>query len=660
MTYIEPTSELTLLKGVPLNPDYANTTHYDSPSAQYSDIVNSKYSPIALKNYTYLRTNAGTIRIEAKYEDVYNYNYLVFRNKNFENKYWYAFITGASYISNEVTDIYFQIDVMQSYMFDYTIQQSYVERQHASSDVWYENTQPENVDGGSGYYHVAVSGQHTMGWSYTIVATSGPNGEAISQPQVLNNVPVGAMVITYNQKDVNNFLSRIQQYVNNGYEDNIVSLYMGPVNISQSKSEKFTLGDNFDGYTPRNKKLYQYPYTVLEVTNNLGVTQEFRPEYFTTKDANSFTWSSKIIGENYPSAILVTFPTNYGDSFENYDYLLSYSVYPTIAYSGDSFKAWWAQNKNSYVASLNAINANYDTAISASNLNLTAAKYSAYNAYSQTISSANNAVTQAENSYNTATQNAQSAYDLSTQNLSTNIQQDVSNAGNSILTWFRSTGGGNDPSGHLTAKRNEQTMQSSAAALNNTLNTTTVQAQTTLKAANLSAQTALQNAQSGAKVATLNAVNAYNTAVKNATLSQEAEQLSALTTKNNAIASLNGKKQDMMHQPNSLKGQASCDGINIHPDLLYVGFSFYYKTISKEYAERIDKYFDLYGYAQNKLYKPTILNRKYWSYLKTVGCNVTGNLSKSDLNVIASIYDNGVTTWNSLSNIYNYDLDNRL
>ena len=70
MTYIEPTSELTLLKGVPLNPDYANTTHYNSPSAQYSDIVNSKYSPIALKNYTYLRTNAGAIRIEAKYLNV--------------------------------------------------------------------------------------------------------------------------------------------------------------------------------------------------------------------------------------------------------------------------------------------------------------------------------------------------------------------------------------------------------------------------------------------------------------------------------------------------------------------------------------------------------------------------------------------------------------
>lgn len=656
MTYIEPTSELTLLKGVPLNPDYANTTHYDSASAQYADIVNSKYSPISLTNYTYLRTNVGTIRIEAKYEDVYNYNYLVFRNKNFENKYWYAFITGASYISNQVTDIYFQIDVMQSYMFDYTIQQSYVERQHASSDKWYENTQPENVECGSGYYQGSAYGTISWKWWYTVVATQGPNGEP-AVARVQSGIPCGVMVSSFD--NTTDYINWIQKYIDNGYEDSIINLYMGPALLSE-KGKTVSFSNNYLGaYKPRNKKLFQYPYRVLEVMNNLGTSLEFRPEYFTIKDENGFTFKYNRISEAYPSATAVLYPTDYGPG-DGYEYAITYSVFPTIAFAGDSYKAWWAQNKNSYVASLNAINANYDAAISTSNLNLTAAKYSAYNSYSQTISSANNAVTQAENSYNTATQNAQSAYDLSTQNLSTSVQQDVSNAGNSILSWFRSTGGGNDPSGHLTAKRNEQTMQSSATALSNTLNSSTVQAQTTLKAANLSAQTALQNAQSGAKVATLNAVNAYNTAVKNATLSQEAEQLSALTTKNNAIAALQAKKQDMQHQPNSMKGQAACDGINAHPDLEKVHFTYQLKTITSEYAERIDKYFDLYGYAQNKLYKPTILNRKYWSYLKTVGCNVTGNLSKSDLNIIASIYDNGITTWNSLSNIYNYDLDNAI
>jgi hypothetical protein len=656
MTYIEPTSELTLLKGIPLNPDYANTTHYDTASAQYADIVNSKYSPISLKNYTYLRTNAGTIRIEAKYEDVYNYNYLVFRNKNFENKYWYAFITGASYISNEVTDIYFTIDVMQSYMFDYTLEQSYIERQHASSDVWYENTQPENVECGSGYYQGSAYGTISWKWWYTVVATQGPNGEQ-AVARIQNGIPCGVTVSSFD--NTTDFINWVQKYIDNGYEDSIINMYMGPA-LYSAKGETITFKNEYLGaYKPRNKKLFQYPYRVLELMNNLGTSLEFRPEYFTVKDENGFTFRYNRISEVYPSATAVVYPTDYGPG-DGYEYAITYSVFPTIAFAGDSYKAWWAQNKNSYVASLNAITGNYDTAISTSNLNLTAAKNSAYNSYSQTINSANNAVTQAENSYNTATQNAQSAYDLSTQNLSTSIQQDVSNAGNSILTWFRSTGGGNDPSGHLTERRNQQAMESSAASLNNTLNSTTVQAQTTLKAANLSAQTALQNAQSGAQVATLNALNAYNTAIKNATLSQEAEQLSAFTTKNNAIASLNAKKQDMMHQPNSIKGQAACDGINAHPDLEKMHFTYQLKTITSEYAERIDRYFDLYGYAQNKLYKPTILNRKYWSYLKTVGCNITGDLSKSDLNIIASIYDNGITTWNSLSNIYNYDLDNTI
>lgn len=78
----------------------------------------------------------------------------------------------------------------------------------------------------------------------------------------------------------------------------------------------------------------------------------------------------------------------------------------------------------------------------------------------------------------------------------------------------------------------------------------------------------------------------------------------------------------------------------------------YYKriTITKEYAQQIDAFFDRYGYAVKKIKKPSRKNRKHYTYVKTSGCQIwsfTGRAIPADVaNKIKSIYDNGVTFWN--------------
>jgi hypothetical protein len=87
-------------------------------------------------------------------------------------------------------------------------------------------------------------------------------------------------------------------------------------------------------------------------------------------------------------------------------------------------------------------------------------------------------------------------------------------------------------------------------------------------------------------------------------------------------------------------------------------FFFYPTTITKEYAQRIDKYFDMYGYKVNTVKKPNLSGRPYWNYVQTIDVNIKGEVPMNDLQKLKSIYNTGVTIWHSGDNIGNYSLNN--
>lgn len=69
----------------------------------------------------------------------YNYDYLVNEGVNyvtFNNGYKdiYAFIIQKEYVSEEVTRLIFEVDVIQTYMFDFTLENSFVERKVCTID----------------------------------------------------------------------------------------------------------------------------------------------------------------------------------------------------------------------------------------------------------------------------------------------------------------------------------------------------------------------------------------------------------------------------------------------------------------------------------------------------------------------------------------------
>ena len=82
-------------------------------------------------------------------------------------------------------------------------------------------------------------------------------------------------------------------------------------------------------------------------------------------------------------------------------------------------------------------------------------------------------------------------------------------------------------------------------------------------------------------------------------------------------------------------------------------------NVQKQFAERIDKFFDMYGYLTNTVKIPNLNNRPNWNYVKTIGANILGNIPQYDLQAIKDIFDNGVTLWHNPSTFLDYSQNNR-
>jgi hypothetical protein len=90
-------------------------------------------------------------------------------------------------------------------------------------------------------------------------------------------------------------------------------------------------------------------------------------------------------------------------------------------------------------------------------------------------------------------------------------------------------------------------------------------------------------------------------------------------------------------------------------------FIFYNMTIKAEYAQIVDNYFSCYGYKTNQVKIPNITGRTNWNYVKTLECNFTGdNIPQTELNVIRTIFNNGVTLWHNSATMLDYSQSNAI
>lgn len=125
-----------------------------------------------------------------------------------------------------------------------------------------------------------------------------------------------------------------------------------------------------------------------------------------------------------------------------------------------------------------------------------------------------------------------------------------------------------------------------------------------------------------------------------------------------AIASTLASNYQHSLVPNSVNGVVNNGDISFSSG--HIGFGYYPMSIRREFAIVLDNYFSMYGYKVNTLKVPNINGRRYWNYVKTIKCNVDGNIPQEDLQTIRQAIDGGITFWHDPANIYNYNLNNSI
>lgn len=352
--YIQPTTNIRLLKDVPLDTTYDHTIYFENSTSQYNYFINlQKYN---LTNYTYQRVKRGVARVGIKADNLYDCNYMMFQNTSYGNKWFYAFITAVEFVNNECADIYFELDVMQTWFFDCEPDYCFVEREHTNTDVIGEHIEPENVDCGEYVYNGYGKITQVLDPLCVIVMISdtseNPDGT------LYDGIYGGCTLFAYNTNDTDSIRAKLEEY--NQKPEAIVGMYMCPVIATGGAIEtggtkiiysdgSFTINVEqdaitdsltLDGYKPKNKKLYTYPYNFLEVSSGKSA-KTYRYEFF-----DNLTAKLKIdVPITMPLQIALR-PTNYkgsGDLTMNAETLIL-DDYPMCSWNTDAFRAWLAQN----------------------------------------------------------------------------------------------------------------------------------------------------------------------------------------------------------------------------------------------------------------------------------------------------------------------------
>jgi len=142
-----PSSEIRLLN-VPLDSSYNNQLTFADTLSQTSYFLGRQVSIFDLNNYTYQRKDE-VIRVNAHADMLWNVNYVMFKNDTMHNKWFYAFVNKVEYVNDSTTWLHIETDVHQTWLFDYTLKNCFVEREHCN----YKDSVSvvENLDTGNEY-----------------------------------------------------------------------------------------------------------------------------------------------------------------------------------------------------------------------------------------------------------------------------------------------------------------------------------------------------------------------------------------------------------------------------------------------------------------------------------------------------------------------------
>lgn len=374
MAYIPPNSTVEIFGDLGLTPTHDDTLYFASTGAK--DSYFSALTKLGTyQNLSYSRRNRGVIRIQASMATLVGASYMRFKNTSFENKWFYAFVTGVEYVNNVTTDIFFEIDVIMTWMGAFTLGQCYVERQHVTNDNIGANIADEGLKCGE-YVCEGSSTTALFGTYYVCVYKSVPASEDdLTQDGTLGFTYTALTQGTYSALEIAYFpltvagigglKTAITELTKDNRADEIVMLRLVPyyfcdfangdiVSVPFTVEKPYT---SIGGYIPKNNKLYCYPYKYLEVINCEGSENNYKYEYFNTlPDATSTGYASfNIEGTaDTPEVNIMCIPSNYIGKQYDYENAIAMQNFPTIAWNVDGYKAYIAQRDSTLFGDIGA------------------------------------------------------------------------------------------------------------------------------------------------------------------------------------------------------------------------------------------------------------------------------------------------------------------
>lgn len=359
---IAPSTNLRILKNVPLEREYDHTIYFGAREAQLNYFFSLQY--LAYNNMTYQRVGSNKIKVGIPIDTLYGYNYLMFRNTSYENRWFFCFLNKLEYVNDNCTIIEYEVDVMQTFHFDYVLTDCFVEREHSQTDVIGEHIEAEPISVGEYVYnnYEKIIGLDDM---CVIISVVDVDGGVIGSKY--DGVYSGAKLYAFNMGD-SGVQSEIDSFLQNYIQapEKIISMYTCPLwcigvipqnhlltfgdsgSIEYFTKTPISENDTIDVYNVKNNKLYTYPYNFYCVDNANGDSLILRYEFFENLTPK-FTVDSCITS---PVNCRLR-PSNYkglnsSQSFSGYtnshSEILNLNNFPLCSWSFDSYQAFISQN----------------------------------------------------------------------------------------------------------------------------------------------------------------------------------------------------------------------------------------------------------------------------------------------------------------------------
>lgn len=350
-------SEIILAKNINIDKNYNNVLDFNT-NEMLSLLNSNNHFVNKATDYQFIRPN-NTLFVNFSYEQCLSSNYIAFQNKDYSNKWFFAWIDDVIYHSDSNCELVYTIDVWSTWFDKWDVHECYVLRHHVNSDKVGEHTIPENLETGEYIIDNYEKYDELNKMSYIIQCTEWMSND--NTPYATNLGGVFTVGGAYICSTISEVISIVNGFQAEKKSDAIINVYMCPTSLiinsnntmqysGQSAPKYLTKyiskPNALDGYVPRNNKLLTFPYCYLNVSNNNGITNSYIYELFKEPTENPGKCTFKIKGVPTVGASIKCNPYNYKNKndMENEDEGIIAGKFPTLSWSEDEYLNWLTSN----------------------------------------------------------------------------------------------------------------------------------------------------------------------------------------------------------------------------------------------------------------------------------------------------------------------------